>query len=193
MSLPSFLRFLFLDGGRDGLQNQFWSSFANVAKPCQKRFHIVYEDASVKKQKEFRSVTATSQDRGCLNLGQLETVCVASGKNLNTIVGNRQNKSHVGSTASNCLQNVSKPDLSKLTQLDPTVKATYLGDSLVKDPRSKAESGGAAVPEPFSLEVMSKDLVRLWINKEVLYFSFRQLVQSCNSLSTYDYFLVQSC
>ena len=54
---------------------------------------------------------------------------------------------------------MSKPDLSKLTQLDPTVKATYLGDSLVKDPRSKAESGGAAVPEPFSLEVMSKDLV----------------------------------
>ena len=88
----SFLRFLFLDGGRDGLQSNFWASFMNTSKPFQKRFHIVYNETSVRAAKQQKSATGVSQERGCLNLAQLENACVAAGRSLLTVVGQNRAK-----------------------------------------------------------------------------------------------------
>ncbi len=101
-----WLRFLFFDGGRDGHQSSFSVSFLNTPKQYQKRFHVVFSEISVKASKQARNATGLAQERGCLNLSQLETVCVPAGKKLPTIVGNRPNKLHQGTTASNVLMQV---------------------------------------------------------------------------------------
>ena len=158
----SFLRFLFLDGGRDGLQSNFWASFMNTSKPFQKRFHIVYNETSVRAAKQQKSATGVSQERGCLNLAQLENACVAAGRSLLTVVGqNRANKLHQGTTARNVLMQVNKPDLSKLTKVEPSLKRTLLGNALVKDPsRSKVDDHVAAEEaEPLNFHVMSHEFL----------------------------------
>ena len=155
------LRFLFLDGGRDGLQSNFWQSFMSTSKPFQKRFHVVYSETSVRALKQQKSATGVSQDRGCLNLAQLESACVAAGRSLLSVVGqNRPNKLHQGTTASNVLMQVSKPDLSKLTKVEPSLKRTLLGSALVKDPsRSKVEEHAAEEAEPLNFHVMSHEFL----------------------------------
>ena len=102
-----------------------------------------------------------SQDRGCLNLAQLESACVAAGRSLLSVVGqNRPNKLHQGTTASNVLMQVSKPDLSKLTKVEPSLKRTLLGSALVKDPsRSKVEEHAAEEAEPLNFHVMSHEFL----------------------------------
>jgi len=127
---------------------------------------VVFSENSVKAAKQARNATGLAQERGCLNLSQLETVCVAAGKHLPTIVGQRPNKLHQGSTASNVLMQVSKPDFKEMNKVDFATKRTFLGEALVKDPsRSKSEDGklgvGGEAMEPMSYHVMSHELMSL--------------------------------
>ena len=151
--IAMILRFLFLDGGRDGLQSNFWQSFMSTSKPFQKRFHVVYSETSVRALKQQKSATGVSQE--------LESACVAAGRSLLSVVGqNRPNKLHQGTTASNVLMQVSKADLSKLTKVEPSLKRTLLGSALVKDPsRSKVEEHAAEEAEPLNFHVMSHEFL----------------------------------
>ena len=115
----------------------------------------------VREARSFRC-GGTSHERGCLNLNCLESVSVVAGKNLNSIVGQRSNKLHEGGTSSNCILNVSKPELSKFTMLSPEQKAVLLGDSLCRDAsRCRQDIVAQGSDEPLSYASMSHNLLNL--------------------------------
>ena len=100
------IRFLFLDSGREGLWGHFNSAFPG--KILTKKFYINYTQQSVKKWRDERCPSGSSLGRGVLNLSCLEACLIAAGKNLPSIIGNRDNKYHGGSCEVNVISGVSK-------------------------------------------------------------------------------------
>ncbi|CAK9038691.1 unnamed protein product, partial [Durusdinium trenchii] len=129
--------FLFLDSGREGLWGHFNSAFPG--KILAKKFYINYTQQSVKKWRDERCPSGSSLGRGVLNLSCLEACLIAAGKNLPSIIGNRDNKYHGGSCEVNVISGVSKVNPSALTKIATSVKLSMLADSQVKDSaRSRA-------------------------------------------------------
>lgn len=102
----SKLSFLFLDSGREGLWTHFHNTFPSAK--LTKKFYITYSQASVKLWRDIRCPSGASLSRGVMNLPSVECVLVQHGRNFQSLVGNRDNKVHPGSTETNVITNVRK-------------------------------------------------------------------------------------
>lgn len=111
-----------------------------------------------------------------MNLAAVETCLVTAGRHLGSIVGNRDNKYHPGSTELNVLSNVGKVNVSDLTKVAVGVKVDMLDESVVKD-TARSNTGTARDShdtEPiswhcFGIELMGELLHRFRPKLVVLY------------------------